>query len=645
MAMFMCLLQIKCSMAFAFTPSLGNERLWRRNQNNREIGGRSPFSFQPNGNGGTASSSTHLMFTPLELSFAEDLLIQPQLSSTISTMSTMLEHGSSLLLSHGIHYNLPTVTGNAILDRVIGSAVFWATTMMSSLVLLLKFWDDSVEFIEDNVYPGLKPVVNSILAELCGLGFIGLFLETFILAPNSLLGKPMEMASELFFDEHDFLLEDFEFLHQNFFIVAIGFFFVAGFKVFILSDKMLPTCLVERESCSIEMLDNPQTNLIFNSTVLTSSDIHIDDDGNSNNENGPNANNRNLLTKEQITTLVNNAPVRTIWEDIMMNKQEFTNEMLLIGRRFEATADETRRKPLPNDFSVGRYFEQIFASNLEQLVELTPIIWGPLIPLIALGAEINFSRGFISAQSSEHALAAGVFVSTWWFIIPNFLTQFTCVCWGVFNTWKMKKIKDMVVPILAENAGPNGESVILPPRYRVQSSNEFVNTSPGFTSSLERFIAGFLKGSDTTTMNKQEKLFGAAGSAGKDMYLNSIKLNSWINTALFVFSVGEILRNDVKTLIEYSQGSIPLEDIGNLAAVLPELVVHAAFAVGQLITIIFLAPNAFYNYCAATSVEELTQNWAIKKSLKVVRKMKIDDETDFDVDEEQEVEIELNIPI
>ena len=33
------------------------------------------------------------------------------------------------------------------------------------------------------------------------------------------------------------------------------------------------------------------------------------------------------------------------------------------------------------------------------------------------------------------------------------------------------------------------------------------------------------------------------------------------------------------------------------------------------------------------------------KSLKVVRKMKIDEETDFEVDEEQEVEIELDIPI
>ena len=67
------------------------------------------------------------------------------------------------------------------------------------------------------------------LAEVGGLGFIGLFLSTLVVGGP--LGSIIERISERFLDDGELLLETFEFLHTFFFQVGILFFAISGIVV------------------------------------------------------------------------------------------------------------------------------------------------------------------------------------------------------------------------------------------------------------------------------------------------------------------------------------------------------------------------------------------------------------------------------
>lgn len=67
------------------------------------------------------------------------------------------------------------------------------------------------------------------LAEVGGLGFVGLFLSTVV--TGGPLGQIVGRLSEEFLGEEELLLETFEFLHTFFFEVGILFFGIAGVVV------------------------------------------------------------------------------------------------------------------------------------------------------------------------------------------------------------------------------------------------------------------------------------------------------------------------------------------------------------------------------------------------------------------------------
>lgn len=79
---------------------------------------------------------------------------------------------------------------------------------MLVIVGLLYLWERSVIFLRKAVGPTLQPVVESILGEIGGLGFIGLLLSTFAPANREFL----ESLSDRLFGESEILLETFEFV-------------------------------------------------------------------------------------------------------------------------------------------------------------------------------------------------------------------------------------------------------------------------------------------------------------------------------------------------------------------------------------------------------------------------------------------------
>ena len=49
---------------------------------------------------------------------------------------------------------------------------------MTSIVSLLVTWENAIENIRENTPKPIVPVIDSMLAEVGGLGFVGLFLST-----------------------------------------------------------------------------------------------------------------------------------------------------------------------------------------------------------------------------------------------------------------------------------------------------------------------------------------------------------------------------------------------------------------------------------------------------------------------------------
>ena len=92
---------------------------------------------------------------------------------------------------------------------------------VSSLVL--------AQNLRHNTPAPIVPVIDSMLAEVGGLGFIGLFLSTVV--TGGPMGSVVGALSEEFPGDDDLLPETFEFLHTFFFEVGILFFLVAGVVV------------------------------------------------------------------------------------------------------------------------------------------------------------------------------------------------------------------------------------------------------------------------------------------------------------------------------------------------------------------------------------------------------------------------------
>jgi len=67
---------------------------------------------------------------------------------------------------------------------------------------------------------------------------------------------------------------------------------------------------------------------------------------------------------------------------------------------------------LPQTFAIEDYFAQIFGHNIEEVVELSPLTWVPLIPLIGCHS-VYLTREVVSASSSNAFDSCGYFFATY----------------------------------------------------------------------------------------------------------------------------------------------------------------------------------------------------------------------------------------
>ncbi len=463
------------------------------------------------------------------------------------------------------------------------------------------------------------------LGEIGGLGFIGLTLELFVTNhPDRGLGSILTSISESYLssgegDENDILLETFEALHTAFFEVGIGFFIAIGVVVYAVLKRINDLSDISK----LASLDTNGDGVVSLDELASALDVQpmivdIDGDGIISDEEQ-----RLALRQQQMKN-------KSFIDEARLSTEMRASEMLLIREKFmerhglnndnDNDDDETSKSP----FRIERYFEQIFAHNLEEMVELSPLTWLPLIPLISLLDTIDLSRDVISGSSSNAALSAGCFITSEWFAVPSVLFHIIGIFWCIVNYWKMKEVKDMLIPTLVKDVGNSNELggvILLPPRYVDDEIRNSFNSSPEPIATLERFFGGIVSdGIESNeraiaTMTNHEQLFGEAGKNGPELYRYSIKLQTWTCVAQIVFLFGQIVLPDIYTSLDYNEGIITADEIGNIDWLIPELSLYSGFVLISILQL-FLAPSVFLNYCTATSIEEMTKDWALEEAKK-----------------------------
>lgn len=463
-------------------------------------------------------------------------------------------------LDDGVIISSPLIVSHAVAEAsnsvpilpVLGSLV-----IMLTIISLLFFWEKSVKWIRETVPPALLPVVESILAEIGGLGFIGLILQTVGGA------MPLEGISIELFGEGDILIETFEFLHTVFFQVGVGFFAAAGAMVAVGIQK-----LGEIENIEELQVDSSGACTVTPTKLADYLPILSDPDA---------------------------LPTENLWKEIIMPTNERAGKTLLMRNRLMEQHD------LPNTFRIEKYVQGVFAENLLEFVELSPLTWIYLIPALALANSVDLSHEVINASSPNAAESVGFFFSTPWAIWPSVFSVALSLVWGLWNCWKLTKIKYMLLPRLGTTP-ETGATTILPPPVDIDHLRGIFVSSPAWVQPIEAIWAEPAK-------TNYEQLFGTAGAAGPELYRNSVQLQTWLCITQIVFFGTQIVPRDLSAILS---GTTEVGDPSHLTA---EAITYGSFVFLSLIQLVLVSPRSFWNLCLVSCVEDEVSEELLEKSV------------------------------
>ena len=187
------------------------------------------------------------------------------------------------------------------------------------------------------------PVIDSMLAEVGGLGFIGLFLSTIV--TGGPLGTVVGSLSEEFLGEEELLLETFEFLHTFFFQVGILFFVIAGVVVGAVLRRV--QSLSEISALALDVDGDGEVTLeeLAESLEVESMIVDLDGDGTITEEEKMEALRRNSGDEKTIRG--------GLLEEYFMEDKERAGECLVIRERM---MEELK---LPQSFAIEYYFAEV----------------------------------------------------------------------------------------------------------------------------------------------------------------------------------------------------------------------------------------------------------------------------------------------
>jgi hypothetical protein len=454
----------------------------------------------------------------------------------------------------------------------------WSVFLMLVLVGLLTVWEQGVKNLQQTLPKPLRPVLNSVLGEMGGLGFIGLLLSTFV--THSVGGEWLERAGEATLHDSEILVETFEFLHTAFFQVGMTFFGVSALLVL----RSLRQLAVLDEVTQVAMSNDNFNCLAALAESSTSSSSSSTDAG----------------------ALVRPPPPSA--------SSGVSTEDLLVRERLVQQFDLN-----PAQFRVENYFGSIMGTTLEEFVELAPCTaWLPLIPALSQGRSIDMSRDVVSASSTNALASAGYFVSTPSFVAGTSIAALGGMVWGGWNYWKMNEIKRMVLPSVQGGRQAEEEAVrMVDPPYLNATDLAAFDSSPTFFGWIEAAVKSTFFDDEKedkcedldSRQGRQLRLFGTAGTAGPELYLRSIKFHTWLVTTQVVFWGTQIVARDVSAVASlYATGAAGVSaEIGRPEFVVAELLLYGTFVGAALFQLLYVAPQTFWNYILVTSVEEFAK--------------------------------------
>ncbi|KAL3928160.1 MAG: hypothetical protein SGBAC_012767 [Bacillariaceae sp.] len=464
---------------------------------------------------------------------------------------------------------------------------------MLLIVFLLYSWESFVEYAKEECPPAIVPVIEKMLGEMGGLGFIGLLLSA--LLNQAAFGEVVGNTSERFLGESSILLESFEFLHEVFFQAAIAFFSTSAFIIVrvLLSFQAILELTTEQGgenfggsdaasqelSCSVaRILEAPTieiASLIRNCEEMEDLDCEVD------------------LEDDFVKKLAVEQQINPLWRELTLTPKARAAQILVLRERLKKEFN------LNEDFEIRKYLEQGFATCNLDLVEISPLSWVPLIPLIALAASVDLSHEVVNAAAGNSVETSGFFLSTPLFFIPKLLIELLNIGWFAINFVKMTTIKNMLLPTVVRVEDDEGRGRLIPPAVEFDDQRKTFqeNSSPLWIAWLERIYA-------TPATNRLEELFGVAGGSGLSFYLNSIKFQTWLVVASLVVFTSNILPRDV-----YALTHLDSVQVGSPENLVPEVLVFGLFALIN-VTQIFFVPITVLNFCLISCVESFVDTEA-----------------------------------
>lgn len=475
------------------------------------------------------------------------------------------------LMENHIFHPISGIIDQLGMTSIVESPVFWTSTIMVCITFLLYAWEKTISSARANLPECLQPIVNSMLEEMGSLGFIGLFLSLVVV--QGPFGGVVGATSEVFLGNEEILLEAFEFLHTSFFEVGVSFFVITGLTVLGCARQVESLEIVSR--AYFDLNQDGEVELSEIAEVLNVDSYVVD------------SNQDGILSQQELCEASRRIPLPTLASELFQSKQVACEEAFLVRERILETqgiSDEV--------FQMETYFVRIFGRNLEEMVELSPLVWLPFIPVVAYGTSIDLEHEIVSAGSPNAFVTCGSFIASTDHLVVTTFVALLSVAWGVWNLSKMVQIKSFLIPILVRDSNQDGAAVLLPPRYEDEVQMKAFNSSPFPVNMVEGFFG-------KPARNNQESLFGAAGNGGPDLYRNSIKLQAFFATAQLVFLGSQIVARDISALVQ----GVP-ETVGRPDLLLPELELYGSLcllALGQL----WLVPKTFLDFSLVTSIEKL----------------------------------------
>jgi hypothetical protein len=509
-----------------------------------------------------------------------------------------------------------------IIQTILHSPIFWSCTVMITIVTLLLIWDEFLEYAKEETPKSLQPVISSMLAEMGSLGFIGIIIS--ILLNRMTLGETVgNISYEYLGGERDLLFETFEYLHEAFFQVGILFFISATNMIIKVTQNLNQIYIVLQQECDDSSDSNnndnnnndddnciiPQelsiTGLLGKYFPVYTLPLELVESSSSSSSNDTSstasttADDLIELEDKQTLWVYENEPSLFWKRELFMSSKERGAEVLVIRERLISELG------LEREFRISSYLESIIANENIKIVGLSPLAWLPAIPILALGNSIDLAHDVVNAESINAAAASGYFYSTPWVLYPFLILEGICLFWGVFNFWKMAEIKRMLLPSLVQEY-IDGPIKIIPPGIENQYiRSKFDSSRPSFIiKPLERLFRKELP----KTINME--LFGEIGANGPDVYLNSIKFQTWFSVINLYFFSSQILFRDLYAICNPSQSV----NVGNPEYIIPEVITFGLLLVLNAVQI-YVAPTTFLNFCLVTCVEDLKQDLLDKTNL------------------------------